>query len=324
VVPSRHGPWDRLVLKTSAGPDVVRPLPAVSDIAAEQEPTADATAVHQARGVRPPALRNEHELLPHPSMRTRANLACIGRGCGRDASVCHAGAMVAVCLEFGVGAHVDDAAVAWVYDHRWWGLCGQGTDERSAIADLAGRAADAYRGFLARHHLAAPTLDALEVVERVHGDERSFERDRQPATDRELERTLTILDAARADLSALLAACSETELDWDDPERRLPAWARWRTLRQMAWHIADTESRYYLAALDIDPPERADDLDVELRRSHRHVMMTLPTLPRDRRVERGDEQWTTRKLLRRLAWHEPAELEAMRQLRERARTALSG
>jgi hypothetical protein len=38
------------------------------------------------------------------------------RGAGR------LGGMTAVCLEFGVGAHVDDATLARIYDHRWWGL----------------------------------------------------------------------------------------------------------------------------------------------------------------------------------------------------------
>jgi hypothetical protein len=229
--------------------------------------------------------------------------------------------MVAICLESGVGAHVDDATLAWVHDPRWWGLCGQGTDERTALTDLAGRASGAYQAFLARHDLATPPLGALDVVERIRGDEQAFDRDHAAATDLELQRTSTILGAARRELHALLERCSDDELDWDDPERQLPTWAHWRTLRQMAFHVADTESRYYLAVLGIEPPERATDVQVELRRSHRHVLANLPSLARDRAVTVGDERWTTRKVLRRLAWHERSELDAMRRLETRARTS---
>jgi hypothetical protein len=231
--------------------------------------------------------------------------------------------MVAVCLESGVGAHVDDATLAWVYDDRWWGLCGQGTDESTALVDLTGRAAGSYDHFLARHGLGTTPLDEPQVVERVHGDELTFQRDHEPATDGELERTQLLLRLARGELVALIEGCSDTELDWDDPERTMPSWARWRTLRQMAVHIADTESRYYLAALGVDPPERCADVLEELRRSRAHVMAVLPRLERDLAIESGGERWTTRKVLRRLAWHERSELDVMRTLRRRARLAVT-
>jgi hypothetical protein len=231
--------------------------------------------------------------------------------------------MTALCLEFGVGAHVDDATLAWVYDHRWWSLCGQGIDETSALEDLTARAHPSYARFLERHGEIARSLplEELEIVERIHGDELSFQRDHEPATDEELQRTTTLLAYARAELLALIEDCSEAELDWDDPDRQLPRWARWRTLRQMAFHIADTESRYYLAALDIGPPERCEDVDDELRRSGAHVLDVLARLERDRAVTSADGCWTTRKVLRRLAWHERSELDAIRTLRDRARLA---
>lgn len=231
--------------------------------------------------------------------------------------------MTAVCLEFGVGAHVDDATLAWVYDHRWWGLCGQGIDEASALKDLTARAHPSYDRFLERHgEIARPlSLEDLEIVERIHGDELSFQRDHEPATDEELLRTMMLLAYAREELLALIEDCSEAELDWDDPDRHLPRWASWRTLRQMAFHIADTESRYYLAALDVEPPSRCEDVSAELRRSSGHVRDVLARLERDRAVASADGRWTTRKVLRRLAWHERSELDAIRTLRDRARLA---
>lgn len=240
----------------------------------------------------------------------------------RDSGDDRLGCMTSVCLEFGVGAHVDDATLAWTYDHRWWGLCGQGTDESSALRDLTDRALPSYARFLRRHGETAPPLESLEVVERIQGDELTFHLDHQPATDEELERTRAILACAREEVLALIEDCSETELDWDDPDRRLPRWARWRTLRQMAFHIADTESRYYLAALNVDPPERCDDVGEELHRSRTHVRDALEHLERDRAVTSKGERWTTRKVLRRLAWHERSELDAMMALRDRARIAI--
>lgn len=232
--------------------------------------------------------------------------------------------MVVVCVESGVGAHIDDAALAWAYDPPWWGLCGQGTDVDSALLDLRGRAAWEYATFLARNGEHAPALDGVEVAEQVHGDERAFALDREPATTDELERTVTILRWARAELEELLAGCTAAELDWDDPDRQMPSWARWRTLRQMGWHIADTESRYYLAALGVRPPERSADLTDELRQSHQHVLRALPQLRRGLAVATADgATWTTRKVLRRLAWHERSELDAMRRLRVRARRAVA-
>lgn len=100
-----------------------------------------------------------------------------------------------MCLEFGVGAHVDHATLAWVCHDDWWGLCGQGIDEGSALEDLTGRAHPSSARFLERHReIAQPLpLEGLEIVERTHGDEPTFQRDHEPATDKELQRTMAVL-----------------------------------------------------------------------------------------------------------------------------------
>ncbi|MGH8793873.1 MAG: hypothetical protein ACRDXX_14670, partial [Stackebrandtia sp.] len=104
-----------------------------------------------------------------------------------------------------------------------------------------------------------------------------------------------------------------------DPERTLPTWARWRTLRQMAWHLVDCESRYYLPMLGLPGREAEVELTSEPRASARHVRDSVETIPSDL-VDRSDGQvWTTVKLLRRLAWHERSELVVMKRLAARAR-----
>lgn len=215
-------------------------------------------------------------------------------------------------VEFGVGAHVDDAVVAWVFDLDLWGVCGQGTSEASALDALA-RTASEVRGTV-----------PLRVVERIHGDEQAFARDHRPAADSERARTLEILAEARRETLALIAGCSDPVLDWHDPERVLPAWASWRSLRGMAWHVADTESRYYLPGLGLPARPREGDLWEELLRSGEHVRAVVASVASDLVWEAPSQVWTTTKLLRRLAWHERGELVVMRRLTERARRYLPG
>ncbi|CAN5153722.1 hypothetical protein BH20ACT8_BH20ACT8_20010 [soil metagenome] len=123
--------------------------------------------------------------------------------------------MTRAYVEPGTGMHVDDATVAWTFDLERWGECGLGSDEATALAALG---------------------DPDAQAERIHGDEQAFVRDRQPASDAELDATMAILAKTRAATLALLAGLPDAVLDWDDPDRILPSWARWRTLRQLAWH----------------------------------------------------------------------------------------
>ncbi|HZD71926.1 MAG TPA: DinB family protein, partial [Actinomycetes bacterium] len=193
-----------------------------------------------------------------------------------------------------------------------WGTCGQGLQEADAVAALEHAAARARGG-----------AQQVVAVERIHGDEQAFARDHQPATPAEQTQTLAILRAARQQTLALVSACPDAVLDWDDPQRVLPPWASWRTLRQMAWHVADTESRYYLPRLGLTGRPREADLLEELQRSAAHVQAAVGSVPPALLQRSGGEVWTTTKLLRRLAWHERGELVVMRQLAERARQHLS-
>lgn len=206
-------------------------------------------------------------------------------------------------VEHGTGMAYDSGVVAWTFDLDAWGRCGQSTDEQSALADLAATVG------------VDPTR--LVVVERIYGDERAFARDHLPATEAERAATLTAVTQARAGTRALLAACRTAGselLDFDNPARTLPSWARWRTLRAMFWHVADTECRYYFPGLGLPSRPRADDLDTELDACATHVRATVVDMPGARVHRHRDEEWTSTKVLRRLAWHERGELRAMRDL----------
>jgi hypothetical protein len=206
-------------------------------------------------------------------------------------------------VEHGTGMAYERGVVAWTFDVKSWGWCGQGRDESSALADLAGA--------------VGVDPDKLIVVERIYGDEPTFARDHVPATDTERSATLSAVTAARAGTRALLAACrtaGSEVLEFDNPARVLPSWAGWRTLSAMFWHVADTECRYYFPGLGLPSRPRADDLDTELDDCSAYVHATVRDMPGDLVHRHRDEEWTSTKVLRRLAWHERGELRAMRDL----------
>lgn len=214
---------------------------------------------------------------------------------------------VSAYVESGVGMADDSGAAAWVYDVDRWGVCGQGSDQRTALDDL-------------RRHLRAEVR--LEVVERIHGEEQAFARDREPCTDAERRTTLDILATCRRQTLALVRSGPSEVLDWDDPTRVLPSFARWRTIRQLAWHVADTESRYYLPQLGLGYRPPSEDLLTELSESATHVRAAIQGMPPDLVRNVVGETWTSVKVLRRLAWHERGEVIVMRRLAQRAPVVL--
>lgn len=240
--------------------------------------------------------------------------------------------MIDICVALG-----DDRCDVYAYDLPSWGLWAEASTEEAALAAIAGGPAwAAFARFLERHgeRPRAPSADDLHIVERrrVSVDEEAFERDASPTTDAELDRTLETLDWARSDLLAMISEVTDAELDWEDPDRVLPNWAWWRTPRQMALHIALTESHYYLRNLGFPAPRlpitiadvpTTTDLDECLRRSRNHVRGVLSQLPRDLSFQYENGQvWTTTKAVWRLAWHERSENDVIRDLLKKARDRL--
>ena len=92
------------------------------------------------------------------------------------------------------------------------------------------------------------------------GFESAFQRDRRPCTAAERQATRDILASVRSELIALVSELSDPLLDWEDPERVLPSYASWRSVRQLAWHVVDTESRYYLPCTGLGYREPTESL----------------------------------------------------------------
>ena len=196
-----------------------------------------------------------------------------------------------VCLETSVNMAFSGGAAVWCFDLELWGVCAQGPEVGSAIA--------AWR----------EAHGEAEIVERIDGDERAFAREHRPATDDELAVTLEIL-AERRERARRLLSLPHAVLTRDDLSRTMPTWARWRSIEATLWHICDTESRYYLPQCGQPARPRAATLEAELDASEVHVREQLTTMHRDAIVI-GVEEWTATKLLRRLAWHERGELDAV-------------
>ncbi len=207
-------------------------------------------------------------------------------------------------VENEVSLAYDVGSAAWVFDLDLWGVCGQGTDEGAALRQL-------------RRQLGRRTR--IDVVERLRGDELVFARDRRPATAQERRRTLEILAAVRRETIALLRGCTAEELDSVDHRRALPSFASWRTLREMGWHVADCECRYYLPAVGLPAKPPESDLLAELVAAETYVRRHVEAIAADVVSVHDGEVWTTVKLLRRLAWHERGELAAMRRMLVRLR-----
>ncbi|MFC8797973.1 DinB family protein [Promicromonospora sp. NPDC057138] len=218
------------------------------------------------------------------------------------------------------GMAVDGWSAAWTFDLDHWGTCGQGPDDDAALADLATRCG------LGTDALDAGTLKVVERVDRARsGDETVFDRDRVPASEAEREATLGILDRMRARTLELVRDAPARVLAYRDPDRVLPVYAWWHTVGQLALHIADTESRYYLPLLGLPARERANDLVTELEQSGAHVRRVVSQMAPDL-ASASDQHgsWTSVKVLRRLAWHERGELDVLERLVEAAAVEKQG
>lgn len=196
-----------------------------------------------------------------------------------------------VFIENGVAMRYDAGSTVWSFDGDLWGRCVQDETEPRALARF--------------EELYGP----CSVMERIEGDERSFARDRVPATDAQRRWTRKILSGQHDRAIRLLRAIPVRALDFDDPDQQIASYATWRTPRLVFWHIADTESRYYIPRCGLPDRDRLPDLEQELMASHAYAMQTIDSIGAEANLTTGHEEWTSVKLFRRLAYHERVELD---------------
>jgi DinB superfamily len=188
--------------------------------------------------------------------------------------------------------------------------------EAEVIAKVPARFAE-YCDWRSRHGLPVAASDAaVEIVERLAAREVIFAHDREAASPGEVDLTIRLLAASRADLLAQLRNAPAAALDWDPPYQRFASWANWRTIRANLAHVANGETHYYTrnighrpAGPPADPQGSWEEFLARSRTEALTFLRALETSGDLRRVRTvddgyGAEPWSVRKALRRLVGHE--------------------
>ena len=199
--------------------------------------------------------------------------------------------------------------------------------QAQVIAQLPAKLTE-HLAWLRRHGHDGPGAPSnIDVVELVKGNEILFRPDREPATPAEIDRTICLLGCSRKDLLAELEDASDDLLEWDPPYQQFALWANWRTIRATLAHIANGETHYYLRNIGYRTPSAPATLEHDwrlfLRRSREEVVRFLEELessPDLGRVSTSDhgfetEQWSVRKVLRRIVRHELLHWKSIRRIR---------
>jgi hypothetical protein len=136
-----------------------------------------------------------------------------------------------------------------------------------------------------------------------------------------------LLRASQAELLRELAGASDELLDWDPPYRRFAPWANWRSIRANLVHIANGETQYYLRTIGHTPGRPAAPaeeswealLECTREEATRFLVGLKSALDLTRcatvNLGYGDEDWSVRKVLRRMVRHELMHLKSIRRIR---------
>ena len=201
--------------------------------------------------------------------------------------------------------------IAWALDLP--GCYSRAATSEKAVSD-APAAIAAYFAWRSEQDCSFPTPSGTfetQVVETFHAFSAKdasdtivnafFEDDRRPLAGWEIQNALQVLDWTRRDLDALIGAMRPEQRSTPDARpagRETPA--------DLLRHIADAENWYFsqmglaLAKeqLPVDPPERLaavrDNSRAQLRLWAGEARITVAHA----------EQWSARKIVRRMLWHE--------------------
>lgn len=230
-------------------------------------------------------------------------------------------------IPVGIENNNDDRSIAWALEHA--GCFAYGRDAAEAGANMPG-AVEEYAGWARRHGMKWMGDGPLEIfVEETFDDyrlkpdilrfandpgtlvEAFFQYDAVPLTGTDVERGLKLLDQGRNDLLDSIQGLSPEQRDVKLPEER------WR-INGILLHVAHAEWWYQACVSPPTPPEESnlptEPLEcLELVRAHLTAL-----LPKQKGVhqlaEVEGEMWSTRKMLRRAAWHERDHTQHIRKL----------
>jgi hypothetical protein len=205
---------------------------------------------------------------------------------------------------------------AWVLDIPG---CASGADDEDGLGDALALSVAEHRAWLARHGIDAPG-GPFEVVEDIDGTaladtggEYCFAADREPVAATELEGLLRVAGLASTELRDAGRALPAEVLDWEPPESALGAADPWapsiRTAREIFEHALQLEVYYRGGLAGGQGPgifEAVDTPEVEAERTAGALRNAAARggsswVTRPGRASR--EEWTVRKVVRRLVAH---------------------
>jgi hypothetical protein len=209
----------------------------------------------------------------------------------------------------------DDNVTAWVFDLPGCRSISGSREETLALVPVA---IGEYLAWLDTHHSRPPSAGEpyeYEIVEEIkESGDFCFADDRQPVSEAELDRGISYIGFAHADLAALLRPLTETVLDWKPPATSVKidaVYADVRTIRDMAEHVA-TALTFHLRGVGHviervpspdDPKNLQHAYEVTVARLRALNGEELAGTAYKRETARGEAEWSARKAFRRIINH---------------------
>jgi hypothetical protein len=221
------------------------------------------------------------------------------------------------------------AVHAWVLDLP--GAIAGATDV-DGLRDVLPLALAEHVGWLRSHGEHVASTGEWEIVERIDGQalaptggEFCFTYDRAPLTRADLEGLMRRMTWARDDLLAVIDGLPQLLLDWVPPKSAIASFDAWapevRTIREIVGHVLQLET-YYRDGLRDGPAKGIFEPPGDPERERAMTLDQLRALSDDDRsrawmpVRPGRtvaEEWTARKVVRRIISHERGHAAEVRQ-----------
>ncbi|MEX2582934.1 MAG: hypothetical protein WD766_06660 [Gemmatimonadota bacterium] len=219
------------------------------------------------------------------------------------------GAVVSAWTRFPVGLEEGSNGATHVHSFTVPGCVASGPTKEAAL-DEFGSALGSWLRFLSDRGEAVPGRDReleITVDEWIATDADiaagestvCFEADRAPLPDTELLRGVQLLGSLRGRILPLVRRSSDAELE----KLGHPDWTARMILDELARAQWWTLTRLGASPLGESPDRAVARLDTSMALAVQHLVH-LPASARDRVIEIEGEEWTPRKVLRRMLWLE--------------------
>jgi predicted RNase H-like HicB family nuclease len=207
---------------------------------------------------------------------------------------------------------------AWVLDLPGCLAGGRDVDE---IARMLPLAVAEHVAWLRRHGEAIDELEGWQIAETIDAADRPdflFDADRTPLGSAELETLIARMQYARADLLGAVRDLPDAILDWEPPASAFGTFDPWapdvKSIRDVVRHVLQLEAYYRDGLRDGEARGIFEDVADAASERERTVAVLRSLSDEERgRVYRPlrpsqavPEEWTVRKVLRRIISHERA------------------